>query len=83
MDFNLTFFVEFLVTDNVSVFAFNRARDELLFETDLYKQGIGISYQEEFNNMNQLFSRYKKAVANRREKRKLKRKKKNDAELNE
>ena len=77
------FFVEFIVTDNVSIFAFNRARDELLFETDLYKQGIGISYQEEFNNMNQLFLRYKKGIANRKKKRKLKRKKKNDAELDE
>ena len=48
------FDVEFKVTDNVSVFAFNRARDELLFETAPYKQGVGISYREEFNNLKQL-----------------------------
>ena len=77
------FDVEFLVTDNVSVFAFNRARDELLFDTDLYKQGIGISYNEEFNNLNQLFLRYKKGIANRKKKRKMKREKKKNAELDE
>ncbi|RLD65451.1 MAG: hypothetical protein DRI98_14685, partial [Bacteroidetes bacterium] len=73
------FDVEFMVTDNVSIFAFNRARDELHFDTDPYKQGIGISYKEEFDNLNQLFLRYKKGLANR----KKKRKKKNDPELDE
>ncbi len=73
------FDVEFRITDNVSVFAFNRARDELLFDTDPYKQGVGISYREEFNNLNQLFQRYKEGLANR----KKKHKKKNDPELDE
>ncbi len=45
------FEVEFKVTDNVSVLAFNRARDELLFETAPYKQGVGVSYREEFNDL--------------------------------
>ena len=48
------FDVEFRVTDNVSVIAFNRARDELLFETAPYKQGVGISYREEFDDFSQL-----------------------------
>ncbi|MDX2431025.1 MAG: translocation/assembly module TamB domain-containing protein, partial [Bacteroides sp.] len=73
------FDVEFRITDNVSVFAFNRARDELLFDTDPYKQGVGISYREEFNNLNQLFNRYKEGIANR----KKKRKKKKNPELDE
>ncbi len=73
------FDVEFRLTDNVSVFAFNRARDELLFDTDPYKQGIGVSYREEFNSLKQLFSRYKEGITNR----KKKRKKKNNPELDE
>ncbi|MCP4312541.1 MAG: hypothetical protein GY790_14865 [Bacteroidetes bacterium] len=73
------FDVEFRVTDNVSILAFNRARDELLFETALYKQGVGISYREEFDNLRQLMARYKEGIANR----KKKRKKKDEAELDE
>ena len=68
------FDVEFRVTDNVSVIAFNRARDELLLDTAPYKQGVGISYREEFNNLNQLFQRYKEGLTNR------KRRKNNSAE---
>ena len=60
------FDVEFRVTDNVSVIAFNRARDELLLETAPYKQGVGISYREEFNNVQQLFQRYKEGLTNRK-----------------
>jgi hypothetical protein len=62
------FDVEFRVTDNVSVIAFNRARDELLFETAPYKQGVGVSYREEFNNLGQLFQRYKEGLSNRKKK---------------
>jgi hypothetical protein len=60
------FDVEFRVTDNVSVIAFNRARDELLNETAPYKQGVGVSYREEFNNLGQLFRRYKEGLINRK-----------------
>ncbi|MGW8314612.1 MAG: translocation/assembly module TamB domain-containing protein, partial [Bacteroidales bacterium] len=60
------FDVEFRVTDNVSVIAFNRARDELLFETAPYKQGVGISYREEFNNLGHLLQRYKEGLTNRK-----------------
>ena len=60
------FDVEFRVTDNVSVIAFNRARDELLLETAPYKQGVGISYREEFNNVRQLIERYKEGLTNRK-----------------
>lgn len=73
------FDVEFRVTDNISILAFNRARDELLFETAPYKQGFGISYREEFDNFAQLLNRYKEAIASR----KKKRKKKNEAEMPE
>jgi len=62
------FDVEFLVTDNISITAFNRARDELLFETAPYKQGVGISYREEFDNFNQLLMRFKEGLTNRKKK---------------
>ncbi len=67
------FDVEFRITDNVSIIAFNRARDELLFETAPYKQGVGISYKEEFDNLKQLVSRYRDGIANRKKKRKNRR----------
>ncbi len=71
------FDVEFKVTDNVSVTAFNRARDELLFKTAPYKQGVGVSYREEFDDFHQLLMRYKEGLSNR----KKKKKKSEEAEL--
>ena len=68
------FDLEFRVTDNVSILAFNRARDELLFETAPYKQGVGISYREEFDNLQQLINRYREGIDNRKRKRKEKKK---------
>ncbi|MEN8155335.1 MAG: translocation/assembly module TamB domain-containing protein [Bacteroidota bacterium] len=64
------FDVEFRWTDNVSIIAFNRSRDELLFETAPYKQGIGISYSEEFDHIGQLMSRYREGLRNRKKRRK-------------
>ena len=64
------FEVEYKVTDNVSVLAFNRSRDELLAQTAPYKQGFGISFREDFNNFQQLFMRYKEALTNRKKKKK-------------
>ena len=64
------FDVEFKLTDNVSLLAFNRARDELLYETAPYKQGVGISYQEEFNSFQQLRMRYKEGLSNRKKRKK-------------
>lgn len=64
------FDVEFKLTDNVSLIAFNRARDELLYETAPYKQGVGISYKEEFNDFKQLKNRYREGLTNRKKKKK-------------
>jgi len=64
------FEVEYRITDNVSVLAFNRARDELLFQTAPYKQGVGVSYREEFNDLSQLVQRYREGIANRKKKKK-------------
>jgi len=68
------FEVEYRVTDNVSVLAFNRSRDELIAMTAPYKQGVGVSYREEFDNLNQLMARYKEGLTNRKKKRKKSRK---------
>ena len=73
------FVVEFRINDIVSIIAFNRARDELLFETAPYKQGVGISYREEFDNLGQLMTRYREGLTNR----KKKKKKSIDPELDE
>ena len=72
------FEVEYKVTDNVSVLAFNRSRDELIAMTAPYKQGVGVSYREEFDNLNQLMARYKEGLSNR--KKRKKKSKKSDSE---
>ncbi len=64
------FEVEYKITNNISVLAFNRARDELIFETAPYKQGVGVSYREEFNDLKQLMTRYKEGLTNRKKKKK-------------
>jgi hypothetical protein len=64
------FEVEYKVTDNVSVLAFNRSRDELIFQTAPYKQGFGVSYREEFNDFALLMARYKEAITNRKKRKK-------------
>jgi hypothetical protein len=64
------FEVEYRITDNVSVLAFNRSRDELIAETAPYKQGVGVSYREEFDSFKQLMARYREALANRKKKKK-------------
>ena len=64
------FDLEFKVTDNVSILAFNRARDELLYETGRYKQGIGVSFREEFDTLGLLIDRYKEGLTNRKKKKK-------------
>jgi hypothetical protein len=64
------FEVEYRITDNVSVLAFNRSRDELIAMTAPYKQGVGVSYREEFDSLKQLLARYREALTNRKKKKK-------------
>ena len=64
------FEVEYRITSNISILAFNRARDELIFNTAPYKQGVGISYREEFNDLKQLMARYREGLTNRKKKKK-------------
>jgi len=64
------FEVEYRITSNISILAFNRARDELIFNTAPYKQGVGISYREDFNDLKQLIARYREGLTNRKKKKK-------------
>jgi hypothetical protein len=64
------FEVEYRITSNISILAFNRARDELIFNTAPYKQGVGISYREDFNDLKQLMARYREGLTNRKKKKK-------------
>jgi hypothetical protein len=39
--------------------AYNRANDDLIYDTSLYKQGIGLTFKEEFDTLSDLFNFYK------------------------
>ena len=49
------FKVEFRVTDNISIKAFNRANDDIIFKTAPYTQGVGVFYRTEFDHFRELF----------------------------
>jgi hypothetical protein len=55
------FDINFKVTDKFNIKAFNRANDNLLFQTSPYTQGVGIFYKEYFDNFRDLTSRFKKS----------------------
>jgi len=38
--------------------AYNRANDDLIYDTSLYKQGVGISFRQEFDTLADLFKFY-------------------------
>ena len=38
--------------------AYNRANDDLIYDTSLYKQGVGLSFREEFDSFSDLFKFY-------------------------
>ena len=54
------FDINFKITEKLHVKAFNRANDNLLFQTSPYTQGVGFFYKEYFNNLKELTSRFKK-----------------------
>lgn len=53
--------------------AYNRSNDDLLYDTSLYTQGIGISFREEFNDFEELYLRYQKRALERKRERARKR----------
>ncbi len=58
------FDIDFKLTDNgkLHLKAFNRANDNLLYETSPYTQGVGIFYREDFNTLGELVRRYRDAI---------------------
>ncbi len=51
-------FVKLNKSGKLQLKAYNRANDHLIYDTSLYKQGIGLSFREEFNSLSELFNHY-------------------------
>ncbi len=58
------FDIDVKITENgkVHMKAFNRANDNLLFQTSPYTQGVGVFFREDFNTFGELLRRYKDAI---------------------
>lgn len=50
------FDINFKMTDKLLIKAFNRANDNLLFQTSPYTQGVGLTYKEYFNDFKDLLA---------------------------
>ncbi|MDA3822055.1 MAG: translocation/assembly module TamB domain-containing protein, partial [Bacteroidales bacterium] len=53
------FDLEFVLTDKISLKAFNRVNDDRVVRPSLYTQGIGVQYRSEFNSFSEIFKRRK------------------------
>jgi hypothetical protein len=51
-------FVKLNKSGKLQLKAYNRANDDLIYDTSLYKQGLGLSFTEEFNTLSDLFKHY-------------------------
>ncbi|HYW95993.1 MAG TPA: translocation/assembly module TamB domain-containing protein, partial [Bacteroidales bacterium] len=58
------FDIDVKITENgkVHLKAFNRANDNLLFQTSPYTQGVGVFFREDFNSLGGLLRRYRDAI---------------------
>jgi hypothetical protein len=54
------FDINFKITENVHVKAFNRLNEDLFFEGSPYIQGVGLMYRDYFNDFRELSTRLKK-----------------------
>ncbi len=52
-------FVKLNQSGKLQLKAYNRANDDLIYDTSLYKQGIGLSFKEEFNTLGELIAHYR------------------------
>ena len=52
-------FVKLNKSGKLQLKAYNRANDDLIYDTSLYKQGIGLSFREEFDTLSDLFNHYR------------------------
>lgn len=57
-------FIKLNKSGKLQLKAYNRANDDLIYDTSLYKQGIGISFTEEFDTLSDLFNHYRPKRAN-------------------
>ena len=51
-------FVKLNKSGKLQLKAYNRANDDLIYDTSLYKQGLGLSFREEFDTLGDLFNHY-------------------------
>ncbi len=52
-------FVKLNKSGKLQLKAYNRANDDLIYDTSLYKQGLGFSFREEFDSLSDLFNHYR------------------------
>jgi len=52
-------FIKLNKSGKLQLKAYNRANDDLIYDTSLYKQGIGLSFTEEFDTLSDLFNHYR------------------------
>ncbi len=52
-------FIKLNKSGKLQLKAYNRANDDLIYDTSLYKQGLGISFTEEFDSLSDLFHHYR------------------------
>ena len=55
----LEVYVKLSKSGKLQLKAYNRANDDLIYDTSLYKQGVGLSFREEFDSLSDLFNFYK------------------------
>jgi hypothetical protein len=58
-------FIKLNKSGKLQLNAYNRANDDLIYDTSLYKQGIGLSFREEFDTLGELFNHYRPRKAQR------------------
>jgi hypothetical protein len=56
------FEIDYKITEKFHVKGFNRSNDNQIFLTSPYTQGAGLLYRESFNNLGELFTRYKEGL---------------------
>ena len=56
-------FIKLNKSGKLQLKAYNRANDDLIYDTSLYKQGIGFSFTEEFDTLSDLFKHYRRKKA--------------------
>jgi hypothetical protein len=59
--------VKLIPSGKLQLKAYNRSNNNLIYETAPYTQGVGFSFTEEFNSLNQLYEKMK-AIFTRKKK---------------